>query len=307
MAAESPRPRFLLLGAGGQVGHELNRTLAPLGRVIAPDRTEADLGAPESLRIVVRRYRPHAIINAAAYTAVDRAESEPRLAQTINGVAPGVLAEEAQALGACLVHYSTDYVFDGRQEAPYTEDDAPNPLSVYGHSKLAGEGAVAGACARALVLRTSWVVGQHGTNFLKTILQLAAERDSLRVVADQHGAPTSAPLIAEVTAHILLRMMPVPPGDGRWGLYHLVASGVTSWHGYARYAVGRAHELGMPLRATPASVTPITTTEYPTPATRPASSRLDTARIRAAFSVHLHDWRYGVDQVLAQLRHGQAP
>ena len=299
--------RILLFGANGQVGHELRLTLVRLGQVLGLQRAGADLSAPQSLRAIVRQHRPQVIVNAAADTAVDRAEGEPELAQTINAVAPGVLAEEAQAVGACLVHYSTDYVFDGRKSTPYDESDVPNPLSVYGRSKLSGERAVAEACARHLILRTSWVVGAHGANFVKTILRLAAERDSLRVVADQHGAPTSAALIADVTARALQTLVQASERDARWGLYHLAAGGETSWHGYARYAIGRARELGMTLKATPDAVAPIPTAEYPTPAKRPMNSRLCTARLRAAFSVELPDWRQGVDQVLEQLRAEQQP
>lgn len=302
--AEALARRILVLGANGQVGHELPRALGRLGEVIALDRSGADLSRPESLRGVVRELRPHAIVNAAAYTAVDRAESEPELAATINAVAPGVLAEEAQAIGACLVHYSTDYVFDGRKATPYDERDAPNPRSAYGESKLAGERAVATAWGRHLILRTCWVVSAHGVNFLRTMLRLAAERESLRVVDDQHGSPTSAALIAEVTASVLETMLSVPEGDPRWGLYHLAASGDTTWHGCARYLIGRAHALGFPLRATPDRVTAIRTADYPTAAVRPANSRLDTARLRATFPIQLPDWRLGVDQVLDQLKAG---
>ncbi len=297
----------MLLGASGQVGHELRRTLASLGQVIGLQRPGADLSAPQSLRAIVRELRPQVIVNAAAHTAVDQAEREPELARTINAVAPGVLAEEARALGACLVHYSTDYVFDGLKNTPYDESDVPNPLSVYGRSKLSGERAVAEACARHLILRTSWVVGAHGANFLKTILRLAAERDSLRVVADQHGAPTAAALIADVTARALETLVQASERDARWGLYHLVAGGETSWHGYARHVIGRARELGMALRAAPDAVAPILTADYPTPAKRPTNSRLCTARLRAAFAVELPDWRQGVDQVLEQLRAEQQP
>lgn len=302
--ADDPGRRILVLGANGQIGHELPRVLCRLGQVIALDRAGADLGEPELLRVVVRQHRPQAIVNAAGYTAVDRAESEPQLAATINGVAPGVLAEEARALGACLVHYSSDYVFDGRKKTPYDERDVPRPLSSYGRSKLEGERAVAAVGGRHLIMRTSWVVGVHGANFLKTILRLAVERDSLRVVADQHGAPTSATLIAEVTADALQTMLQAPEGDERWGLYHLAAAGETSWHGYARHVIGRAREFGMSLKATPETVAGITSADYPTPAARPANSRLDTARLRAAFPIQLPDWRHGVDQVLEQLRAG---
>lgn len=306
MVADAPARRLLVLGANGQVGHELPRTLHRLGQVIALDRSGANLSDPESLRQVVREHRPHAIVNAAAYTAVDRAESEPELAMTINAVAPGVLAEEARVLGACLVHYSTDYVFDGRKDAPYDECDAPHPLSSYGRSKLAGERAVAAAGGQHLTLRTCWVVGVHGANFLKTMLRLAAERDTLRVVADQHGAPTTASLIADVTADVLQVMLAASDGDKRWGLYHLAAAGETSWHGYARHVIGRARELGIPLKAMPDSVAAIPTADYPTPAARPANSRLDTTRLRKTFAVRLPDWRHGVDHMLEQLRAAQS-
>jgi dTDP-4-dehydrorhamnose reductase len=301
MDREATAGPLLVLGAGGQVGHELTRALRGLGAVIALDRTGADLAIPESLRAVVRHHRPSVIVNAAAYTAVDRAESEPDLAQTVNAMSPGVLAEEAEALGACLVQYSTDYVFDGAKHAPYDERDAPNPLSVYGRSKLAGEAAAARKCRRLLILRTGWVMGGHGSNFLKTVLRLAADQESLRVVADQFGAPTSATLIAEVTALVLRAMSSARAGDPRWGVYHLTADGETTWHEYARHVIGRARQLGIPLRATPDSVTAITTAEYPTPARRPANSRLSSDRLRATFGVELPDWRRGVDEVLARV------
>lgn len=298
-------PRILLLGRGGQVGHELIAALSPLGEVVAVDRNAADLGDPESVRALVRRYRPRAVVNAAAYTAVDQAEREPELAARVNGMAPGILAEESEALGACLIHYSTDYVFDGSKPGPYNEDDPPRPLSSYGRSKLAGETAIAAAARRYLILRTCWVAGAHGANFLKTMLRLAGERDSLRVVNDQWGAPTTARLIAEVTARILEIMLGVPAGDPRWGVYHLAATGETSWHGYACYVIERARALGARLKATPDSILPIPTAAYPTPALRPANSRLDTTRLRNVFQVQLPGWQHGVDQVLEQLYPGR--
>lgn len=297
--------RILVLGVTGQVGHELLRALAGSGCVTGLDRAGADLSVPDSLRAAVRRHRPDVIVNAAAYTAVDRAEREADVAYAINGVAPGILAEEARALGACFVHYSTDYVFDGRKEAPYEEQDTPGPLSTYGRSKLAGERAVVRAGGRYLVLRASWVVGAHGTNFLKTMLRLAADRDSLRVVADQHGAPTSAALIADVTARALQSMANATEGDARWGLYHLAAAGETTWHAYARHVISRARDLGMALRATPDAVAPITTAEYPSPAARPANSRLNTTKLRTTFAVELADWKRGVDRVLEELTGGK--
>jgi dTDP-4-dehydrorhamnose reductase len=291
---------ILLLGANGQVGHELRRTLPPLGTVTALDMPEIDFSKPESLRAMVRASRPDIIVNAAAYTAVDKAESDSQTAFAVNAEAPRVLAQEAQGLGAVLVHYSTDYVFDGSSAAPRSESDATAPLSVYGASKRDGEQAVA-ACGRHLTFRTSWVVGVHGHNFIKTMLRLAAERDSLKVVADQFGAPTSAALLAETTAAILARMKDAPVTDPRWGLYHLVPGGETTWHGLARYVVGRARDMGLALKAAPETVLPITTAEYPTPAARPANSRLDTSRLRSAFAITLPEWQAGVDAVLDRL------
>lgn len=294
---------ILLFGATGQLGRELTGALAPLGRVVTPSRAEADLAAPESLRAAVRVHRPAVVVNAAAYTAVDRAESEPEIAEAVNGVAPRVLGEEAEAVGAVLVHYSTDYVFDGRKPLTeaYREDDATGPLSVYGRTKLEGERG-ARACRRHLVFRTSWVAGTQGTNFARTMLRLAAERDALRIVADQHGAPTTADLIARVTAQVLGAMRGAPATDARWGTYHLVASGETTWHAYARRVTARAREAGVALRCAPESIEAITTAQYPTPAARPLNSRLDTTKLRRTFaSVTLPPWEEGVDGLVDHL------
>lgn len=295
-------PKFLVTGSNGQVGFELRRSLAPLGEVLALDRAACDLTQPDTLRQLVREYRPDVIVNPAAYTAVDKAESDADTAFAVNGTAVGVLAEEARALGSLLVHYSTDYVFDGTKAAPYIETDAVNPQSVYGKSKLAGEQAVAASGATALVLRTCWVAGAHGGNFAKTMLKLGRERESLRVIADQFGAPTTAALIAEVTAQIIARSWlaadrSVFPG----GTYHLAADGETTWHGYAtellRYAV--AH--GVELKVDPQAIVAIPTTEYPLPAPRPANSRLDTSKLRETFGIHLPDWRQGIHFLLDQI------
>lgn len=295
-------PKFLVTGSNGQVGFELRRSLAPLGEVLALDRAACDLTQPDTLRQLVREYRPDVIVNPAAYTAVDKAESDADTAFAVNGMAVGVLAEEARALGSLLVHYSTDYVFDGTKAAPYIETDAVNPQSVYGKSKLAGEQAVAASGATALVLRTCWVAGAHGGNFAKTMLKLGRERESLRVIADQFGAPTTAALIAEVTAQIIARSWlaadrSVFPG----GTYHLAADGETTWHGYAtellRYAV--AH--GVELKVDPEAIVAIPTTEYPLPAPRPANSRLDTSKLRETFGIHLPDWRQGIHFLLDQI------
>ncbi len=290
---------ILLLGKNGQVGWELQRALAPLGRVTACGHAECDLADSGLLRSVVRDTRPDAIVNAAAYTAVDRAEAEPAQAEAINAVAPAVLAEEAQRLGAWLVHYSTDYVFDGAKRAPYGEDDRPNPLNVYGSSKLAGERAIATAAGRHLIFRTSWVFAARGGNFAKAILRLAGERDALKVVADQHGAPTSAELIADVTAHCLRDVLRTPD-DRRRGLYHLAAAGETSWHGYAKHILTLAAAAGVALKCAPEAVAPIASDEYPLPAKRPANSRLDTGKLRQSFAIHLPDWTFHVGRMMAE-------
>ena len=312
--------RMVLLGAQGQLGYALAQTLPVSGEVLAFGRQQADLAHAEALRALLDQHQPQLIVNAAAYTAVDKAEQEPDLAHAINAQAPGVLAQWAAAHGAVLVHYSTDYVFDGRYAQPHTETDVPAPLSVYGHSKWAGERAVQAAGGRHLIFRTSWVVGAHGGNFLKTMLRLGAERDSLRVVADQHGAPTSTDLIARTTAQVLQQMrVPavaanprgeggqppsapwVPADDPRWGLYHLAAAGETTWHAYACHVIERAAALGWPMRASADRIQAIDTAQYPLPAPRPANSRLNTQRMQNRFGVALPDWRVGVDAVLASL------
>lgn len=293
------RNAVLLLGASGQVGSELSERLGQLGNVLALTRREADLSAPESLRGLVRDHRPTIIVNAAAYTAVDKAESEPEEVHTINALAPGVLAEEAERLGSILVHYSTDYVFDGSQAGAYAETDRTNPVSVYGSTKLEGERAVERACSRHLIFRTSWVFGVHGSNFLKTMLRVAADRHTLNVVADQIGAPTSAALIADTTVQVLRTMAAFPAEDARWGVYHLAAGGETSWHGYAQRVISEASSLGRLLNISAGDIGAITTADYPTPARRPANSRLDTTRLRETFGVELPDWKIGVDGVLA--------
>ncbi|MBJ6982582.1 dTDP-4-dehydrorhamnose reductase [Luteimonas sp. MC1572] len=295
--------RLLLLGANGQVGHALRTALAPLGELVCTTRSgtladgtpaeRADLDDPASLPPLVARLAPDVVVNAAAYTAVDRAEQEPAIAFRANAEAPGALAEACARSGALLVHYSTDYVFDGTATQPYREGDATSPLGVYGESKLAGEHAVRAAGGRNLVLRTAWVYGAHGQNFMRTMLRLAAERDELRVVGDQVGTPTSARLIAAATA----RALQAVPGSS--GLYHLTAVGRTSWHGFAEAIVAGAYARGL-LKAMP-RVTAITTSDYPTPARRPAWSCLDTAAFSAAFGIALPDWRHALDAVLDEM------
>jgi dTDP-4-dehydrorhamnose reductase len=291
---------FLVTGARGQLGYELLRELAPLGAVIAPGREELDLARPETARAAVRRHRPQVVVNAAAYTAVDRAESEPELAAVVNAEAPGVLAEAAREIGAALVHYSTDYVFDGAKDGAYVEDDATGPLSTYGRTKLAGERAVAEAGCPYLVLRTSWVFGARGHNFLRTILRLAAERPTLRIVADQYGAPTWSRLLAAGTALALAAARGVR-GDLRDGVarasgtYHLTAAGRTSWHGFASRILECA-PAGAARVCT--AVEPITTAEYPSPARRPANSVLDSGRFAETFGIRLPSWEAQLDLAL---------
>ncbi|MFS8973109.1 dTDP-4-dehydrorhamnose reductase [Cupriavidus necator] len=295
-------PTLLVTGSNGQIGFELRRSLAPLGRVVALDRSACDLVDPDQVRRALRAHRPDVIVNAAAYTAVDKAEAEPALAFAINAGTVEVLAEEARALGALLVHYSTDYVFDGSKDSPYVESDPVNPRSVYGKSKLAGEAAIAAAGIPALILRTSWVAGAHGGNFAKTMLRLARERDSLRVVADQHGAPTSAALIADATAQIVARhWLYGNRADFAAGIYHLAAAGETTWYAYAKEVLRHAAARGVALKAGPDDLEGIAAAEYAAAAPRPANSRLNTAKVRQTFGIHLPPWEEGVRHLLDQI------
>jgi dTDP-4-dehydrorhamnose reductase len=296
--------KILLFGCGGQVGWELQRSLSVLGELVALDFDVAqnpqglcgDFSQLSGLAETIQRVKPGVIVNAAAHTAVDKAESEPELARTLNALAPGVLAREAQKLDAWLVHYSTDYVFDGSGSQPWCEADATGPLSVYGQTKLEGEQAVA-TCARHLILRTSWVYAARGGNFAKTMLRLAGERETLTVIDDQIGAPTSAELLADVTAHALVKAMREP---SLAGLYHCVASGETSWYGYARFVLEHAQELGCKLKAAAEQVSPTATASYPTPARRPLNSRLSTLKLQAAFGLLLPHWQQGVARMLSE-------
>jgi dTDP-4-dehydrorhamnose reductase len=297
--------RVLLLGANGQLGFALGGALKALGEVKALTRSEADFSNAFALRDTllpfVKKFKPHVIVNAAAYTAVDKAQTEQTIALQVNAQSVGVLAELAQSVNAVLVHYSTDYVFDGAGNTPWSEDDQTNPLSVYGQSKWLGECAVRQHWRRHLILRTSWVVGAHGNNFLKTMLRLAAERDSLKVVADQMGAPTSAEVLAKVTVDVLQTMLPAAQEDARFGTYHLTASGETSWHAYAQYVIAGALKRGAHLTCKPESIEPIPTSAYPLPAPRPANSRLNTEKIRSSFGAELPAWQVGVDAILDAL------
>jgi len=296
--------KILLLGAHGQVGWELQRSLAVLGDVIAlgssprPDASGlcGDLENLEGLASMVRALAPQAIVNAAAYTAVDRAESESDRARLINALAPGVLAAEAQRLGAWLVHYSTDYVFDGSGNTPWKEEDDCAPLSVYGHTKREGELAVA-TCSKHLIFRTSWVYAARGANFAKTMLRLAGERDALTVIDDQIGAPTSAELLADVTSHALREAVRRP---SLAGTFHCTAQGQTSWREYAQFVLSQAREIGLPIKAGPEQVLATTTAHYPTPAKRPLNSRLNTEKMCSAFSLHLPLWQIGVRRMLQE-------
>ncbi len=293
--------KILLTGKDGQVGFELQRALAPLGDVYAVDYAECDLSDPTAIRDLVRTNSPDLIVNPAAYTAVDKAESEPELAHAVNAVAPGVLGEEAVKLGAWVVHYSTDYVFDGTKLGAYTEDDPTNPLSVYGQTKRDGETTLQASGARHVIFRTSWVVGAHGSNFAKTILRLGVERETLNVVADQHGAPTSAALLADVTARLVRQRQREGDHYFPFGLYHLAAGGATTWCDYARFVVSEALAAGRSLKLSPDAIRAISSSEYPSAATRPANSRLDTCKLRAHFGLELPDWQSGVRHILQQL------
>jgi dTDP-4-dehydrorhamnose reductase len=284
--------KILLLGKDGQVGWELQRSLAPLGNVVALGREACDLSNTQRLRELIRAEKPQVIVNAAAYTAVDKAETESALCTHINADAPAAMAEAARALGALLVHYSTDYVFDGRKAQAYVETDAPNPQSVYGRSKLAGEQAIAASGCRALIFRTSWVFGVHGNNFVKTILRLASAGRALRIVDDQIGSPTPAALIADVTGLALATRQRFDDWSEGTRLYHLTAAKPVSWCGFARTIIDYANRTpGFPALPTAESITPIGTTDYPLPAPRPANSQLDCARLETDFALTMPDWR----------------
>jgi dTDP-4-dehydrorhamnose reductase len=295
--------KILLFGRNGQVGWELQRSLAPLGELVALDRAGAqglcgDLADPDGVARTVRSVRPDVIVNAAAYTAVDKAESDVDTARTINALAPGAMAAAASEVGALLVHYSTDYVFDGSGTRPWTETDSTGPLGVYAQTKLEGEQRIAQVLPRHLVLRTSWVYGTRGGNFAKTMLRLAREREELKVVADQVGAPTGADLLADVTAHAVRSLL---ADRGAPGIYHVAASGATSWHEYARFVVTHAQQAGQQLKAGADRVLPIPSSAFPTPARRPHNSRLATTRFQTTFGLTLPPWEQGVARMLQEI------
>ena len=295
--------KILLLGKNGQLGWELQRSLAPLGELVALDRQGApglcgDLGEPDGLAATVRALRPDVIVNAAAYTAVDRAESEPDLARRINAHAPAALAREAAACGALLVHYSTDYVFHGHGQRPWAEDDPTGPLNVYGQTKLAGEQAIVQAGCRHLILRTSWVYAARGGNFARTMLRLARQQPRLTVIDDQWGAPTGAELIADVSAHAIAQLRARPD---KAGIYHLAAAGETNWFSYAKHVIAYAQYAQPAIEYVVKDILPIPSSAYPVAATRPHNSRLDTRKLRTAFDLHLPPWQAGVDRMLAEI------
>jgi dTDP-4-dehydrorhamnose reductase len=300
--------KILLVGRNGQVGWELQRSLAPLGNLIAlgrdastnPDGLCGDLGDLAGLARTVHAVRPDVIVNAAAHTAVDKAESEPDVAQLFNATAPGVLADAAQALGAWLVHYSTDYVFDGSGTSPWQESDATGPLGVYGQTKLSGEQAVA-RCERNLILRTSWVYGARGGNFAKTMLRLAATRDTLNVIDDQIGAPTGADLLADVTALAIRQTVGAADGNRLAGIYHVAAEGYTSWFEYAKYVLAQTQLARPAIQMVATQVNPVASVAFPTPARRPHNSRLDTRKLQTRFGLHLPHWQMGVARMLSEI------
>jgi dTDP-4-dehydrorhamnose reductase len=294
--------KILLLGKNGQVGWELQRSLAPLGELIALDHDSkdfcgdfTDLGG---LARTVRSIAPDVIVNAAAHTAVDKAESEPELVRTINALAAGVLAQEAERANAWLIHYSTDYVFDGSGDKPWVESDATAPLNVYGATKLEGEQLIALSGCRHLIFRTSWVYGARGGNFAKTMLKLARERDSLSVINDQIGAPTGADLLADITAHAIRTALQRPEVSG---LYHLVAGGETSWHGYASFVIDYARRNGVSLKVAADAIKPVPTSAFPTPAKRPHNSRMDTTKLQNTFGLKMPSWEIGVERMLSEV------
>lgn len=290
--------RMLIIGGSGQVGWELQRALRPLGDVMVPKRDALDLSATDNFEQVLESYQPDAVINAGAYTAVDAAEAHPELADAINHRAVAVLAELAARRGIWLVHYSSDYVFDGRGRAPFGETHPTGPLNTYGASKLAGDLAIVASGCKHLILRTSWVHSPRASNFVRSILRLAGERDQLSVVADQFGAPTSAELIADITAHVLAAQQGEDSGSG---VYHLAASGETNWHEVAQTVVAEARRLGSDIRLEPQAIEPITTSQYRTAAVRPLNSRLNTEKLRQSFGIALPDWRVGVERTVAEL------
>jgi dTDP-4-dehydrorhamnose reductase len=295
--------KIILFGRGGQVGRELEQVLPSLGQLVAFGRDDADLERPDTVQALLRRESPDIVVNAAAYTAVDKAESEPARARQINADSVGVIAAETARLGGWLVHYSTDYVFDGGKSGSYVETDPTGPLGVYGATKLAGEQLVAASGCEHLIFRTSWVYAAHGSNFIRTILRLGQDRDELSVVDDQVGAPTAAARIAAVTAAAIGRLAGGAGDRPESGIYHLAAAGATSWHGIAQHIAAAAHAAGLPLRVDPDRIRPIPSSAWPQAARRPANSRLDTTKLQRTLDVILPPWQDDVREVVATLIH----
>ena len=296
--------KILLLGKNGQVGWELQRSLAPLGEVLALDRHSSggagDLAQPNAVAQTVVDLRPDVVVNAAAYTAVDKAQAEPELARTVNALAPAAVARAAQQVGAWLLHFSTDYVFNGQGQTPWREGDATGPLNVYGQTKLEGEQHIQSLCPQHLIVRTSWVYAARGGNFAKTMLRLAQEREQLSVVSDQVGAPTGADLLADLSAHLLRSAVGSADLDLA-GVYHACAAGETTWYDYAQYVFAQAQAKGVALKVAPSQVQPVASSAYPTAAQRPLNSRLDCTRLQATFGLHLPHWQLGVQRMLAEI------
>jgi dTDP-4-dehydrorhamnose reductase len=292
--------KILVTGKNGQVGHELMRSLAPLGQVVGVDVKECDLAQSAAIEALLERVRPDIIVNPAAYTEVDKAEAEPTIAHAVNAQAPKLLARYAARHNIPIIHFSTDYVFDGKKEGAYVEEDEANPRSVYGKTKWLGEDSVRKLAAKHIIIRTSWVFGGHGVNFLKTMLKLGSERDKLSVVSDQFGAPTSARMLADAVAQII-KELGEPGSYRKYGTYHVVARGETTWHGYAQVVLEKAIKHGMPIKMNPKEIKPITSKEYPMPASRPENSRLDTTKVSMVFSVSLPNWQDEVEKVIQEL------
>ena len=303
--------KVLLLGSNGQLGHELAKQLPQVPQVLALDRSQCDLANDEfkdRLNLYVKEFNPDVLINAAAYTAVDKAEQEQTLAYQVNATAPSVMAQIASEYNIAFIHYSTDYVFEGEGDQPWSEESPTNPQSVYGQTKCAGEELIRQNTNRYIILRTSWVVGAHGNNFLKTMLRLASERDTLRIVSDQVGAPTSVDLLAQITMRLLklYTQKDTKQKDTNtniWGTYHVAPSGYTNWHAYATHVIQLASKLGMPLKCTPENIVAISSSEYPLPAKRPLNSRLNTVKLQQLLTTPLPLWQTGVDDIIHSLVH----
>ncbi len=294
--------KIIITGKDGQVGFELLRALAPLGKLYSFSKLECDLANEENLRSCIQEIKPNIIVNAAAYTRVDEAENQSNIAYLINSTAVRIIAEEAEKLNSIVIHYSTDYVFDGTKSGPYTEDDQPNPINIYGASKYSGECELLRICSRSIILRTTWVTSSHGNNFLKTILRLSLEKEELRIIDDQIGAPTSASLIADYTAHIINMIHGQKNNMSHYGLFHLVSSGFTNWYSYAKFIVSKANEYGIETKLNDSAIYPIKSIEYETQAVRPMNSCMNTEYIRKKYKLTMPDWKSEVSNILLHIK-----